>query len=395
MTSVVGAISAPYLPLLSLWLDQSARHMPSRPRIVALDDIAQRALTDDDRIVVRRGEGASLLGDRQSFWAIRLNEILRLAASHGEIVQSDADAFWLASPMEEFAAIDADMIFTRDHSTPKSVAKAWGFTLCCGFYLVRHRLELTELLDEWLERTARVRDDQIAFNEIVFRSSSGWVSGTDDILYTDFPVGSATVRIAVLPYERYSRRPPYAAPGALIAHPFFERRFFASYLRLYRQLFDEFGDLGAWQADLSKAMGTDAPVRDVATFQLLDRQLGISADQPSLVAHRGTLHLRFENVLAAQHDLERARSMGDRSPATLLGLAEIYLGQGRYAECRKLFRILAEEDAETPVVREALELCWRHRRFGEAIELAAAQMGRFGLPLLWRNSKAWLRKRFG
>lgn len=217
--------SAPYLEVLWNWVGYARRADVSNLLVVALDHATHQAVSS-------RGIACALLpgvASRDELWVARAVLFSALAAAGIDFIHSDADAVWLASPLAEAFTPGADIAFSSGTVWPKSVAKRWGFVLCCGFFAARGTRATAAFFADVAERARTCRDDQIAVNEALVAARVRWNDrapsqprtwwGIPFRVFSRAVVGEATgLTVALLPHARFPRLPEVSAE-ALVVHP--------------------------------------------------------------------------------------------------------------------------------------------------------------------------------
>jgi hypothetical protein len=132
-----------YLPLLAGWIGRAGT-------LNVVQDVVVFALDAET------SEAAEALGvtyafagpvaDLAALWRLRARIFATLACRGMGFVHSDADALWLAEPRPRISALTSDLVFSQGTVWPSDVARAWGFVLCCGFFMHAQPLRLPHSL---------------------------------------------------------------------------------------------------------------------------------------------------------------------------------------------------------------------------------------------------------
>ena len=111
----------------------------------------------------------------KSLWVTRVEHVERLIAAGLNVILSDTDAIWLKDPLAQLLKPEyGDVIASRANFPYNS---PWGATLCMGFIIFRATPQVVRLTQLALEETKLTLDDQIGFNNVLFRLSFDDTSG--------------------------------------------------------------------------------------------------------------------------------------------------------------------------------------------------------------------------
>ncbi|MBI1179446.1 MAG: hypothetical protein GC201_02745 [Alphaproteobacteria bacterium] len=376
---VITAVNHGYLDLLDVWLRQSAPLLGGPPVVCCMDAGALEhcgSLPGVEALAAPDG-GRS----RQAFWLRRFDMLERLAAE-GDIAHSDADAFWLADPWPLIDAVDADLVFSREFGVPRRVGAAWGFVLCCGFFVARAGEGTRALFRAWRKATRRRLDDQIALNELLHGAGARWrreaVPGGEASRCTVDIVGTP-VSIVALPHVLITREPPFGAPDALVAHPYFERQFFRSYVALHGGLLAATGSVAGLHFEAGPAGDLLKP-RDAATFHAL--RWFVRREPAAAVnwAHLGALQVRMGDRSGAADSFARVLEHGADDSWTLFTLGTGLAALGRRSEAvDALSRLAGRHDLEFELARKAAATLAGLGAISSAAALAASAGRAVGL----------------
>lgn len=247
MKKIVTALSSNYLPLWYLWRHYGA-FGDAAIETLSLDAQANQVLQRDPQVACSfNGVSAAR---RSEIWQRRLDFILRSVHKEQSLIHSDLDAFWLRDPWKYLEAIDADFIFSKDRGIPKSAVNHWGFSLCCGFFMVRSGKNSLHFLDLWRRETKRCKDDQIALNRILLRKKVFWKKerhpekGFFHSAIVDFE--GRKLRFVALSLWLFNRSLPFCQRGAFIAHPWFRKDLRMAYVWLHQQIGNFCGRIDPW-----------------------------------------------------------------------------------------------------------------------------------------------------
>lgn len=135
---------------------------------------------------------------------------------------SDADALWLADPMQDFAAppmVNSSIVASRG-SFPEKLHKQWGSTICMGFILFRTTANgaMSEFLDKLEQLVIEHGDDQVAVNSAASDLGIEWNKQGGDMRYKESQwLGFGTIdsltddqgrpfSVTLLPHTTYTRQ---------------------------------------------------------------------------------------------------------------------------------------------------------------------------------------------
>ncbi|CAM9225444.1 unnamed protein product [Ectocarpus sp. 8 AP-2014] len=107
------------------------------------------------------------ISSHEQIWVLRVRVVSCLVEAGHDVIMSDADALWLADPMNDFSlpgVIDSSIVASRGKK-PKEVGKVWGATMCMGFILFRataNRTAMGKFVTVMNALVFELEDDQIA-----------------------------------------------------------------------------------------------------------------------------------------------------------------------------------------------------------------------------------------
>lgn len=399
---IVTAVNRPYLRLLDLWLAQSRPSMPVAPHIICMDQAAVAHCSQrGDVIAVDAGDDKTSARDRHSFWLHRLRTIKTMVDQGKEVLHSDLDAFWLASPVALLDSIKADLVFSIDMGIPKNIRDAWGFVLCCGFFLARPTPGTRQLFSLWEHDTEQIGDDQIAFNRLIFNASPQWETA-DQIVRgakrTEITIAGQPLSIVVLPLDSVTRVVPFGLKAPLVAHPWFERALFPCYLELMELVLRKYGTLNPALPDKIADPKREPASLDecsLGTVRMINQLLQDEPANAALLTLRGAMYLRGEIHDLAEADLSRACTLEPPNPALRIYLAQALLGSGAPHEAYRLLApLVLNTNLELPTIRQAALLIRQARGRGTELQFLYKALRAFGFGRALGIVKAWLFKRF-
>ncbi len=362
---VVSAVNAPYLPLLDVWMLQSGNFLAEKMTVVCMDGESAEYCAQQYPTTVEAINGELLNSrDRHGFWNARLAYLAALIQGGEDLLHTDLDAFWLKDPFPTLLAIDADLIFTKDLGIPKSIREAWGFTLCCGFFIARSTRANRHFFNLWQKRTKELGDDQVAANEILFGKNLSWQEAgdlPDGALWSHCDMEGETLKIVVLPLSCISRMVPFFIRDAIAVHPWFERSLFHSYLDLFRFVFARFGRLNPGIENVPLPPELEIPKSDdecsLATLGMASFALSESPGNSRFLTLRGAMYMRTGDLKNALADLHQAQRLGDTAHELSLWLAQALLQNKEYEQaCALVYPLASNRDVGLPTIRIAAQI---------------------------------------
>jgi Nucleotide-diphospho-sugar transferase len=151
---------------------------------------------------------------RQKIWRTRVEILKRIIDSGVNVIHTDIDAIWRHDILPYIESIDKDLIISIAHGMPKTAIERWGFSLCCGFYMLRSNDKTQRFVDDYLRATIDAKDDQVALNNLIMDSGIRWVS--KDTTRNEGNLERYGLHIHVLDEGVVSRKP---VPNAYVYHP--------------------------------------------------------------------------------------------------------------------------------------------------------------------------------
>lgn len=349
---VLSFVNEPYLPLLDIWARQSSPHVGATPTIVCTDegsfsscrnrtDIHAEAATDRD------------WSTRPAFWKSRFALMHRRIESGKAFVHTDLDAFWLSSPWPHLDNALDDLVFSREFGLPKRLVPKWGFVLCCGFFRANPTPGTQAFFRLWHRHVDKHGDDQFALNTLLDELGIKWQQvafGNRAAHRGTVEVEGQQVSILALPYEDFSRDPPFLSAGQSVAHTFFEKQHFSSFMSLYGRSLDLYGrlDAVAVPASLMEQAPAGMKPRDVATLHMLREVMAGGESKADMWNHRAVLEARYGNADAARDAIEKGLALAPSNPQLLMDAVDIYLRAGMKSAARSCLLKLGTPSAGTP-----------------------------------------------
>ncbi len=392
---VLTSVNGPYLRLLELWLKQAESSFGQSPIVCCMDDEAFAWCSSDARVhAVREPETASAEIDRHAFWYRRFAFLKDQLHGGDTIVHSDLDAFWLENPLPVLAEFQDDLVFSREYGIPHNICDAWGFTLCCGFFAARPTVATHAFFERWDKVIPELLSDQIAVNALLFDLGAEWRPVDLEGLTAHralIEIDGEALSVLVLPDELVCRELPFDAGDALVAHPFFERPFFASYLDLLEQWIGRDSTLPELPADTQAALPDEVKKRDIDAY----RALLWSAERNSMSAdnwaHKASLDARMGLVDSSTESANRALAGGVEEEGSLVALATALLSAGRRDDAVRVLRPLCARGTSDPALaRQAAQLLLSAKAPLSAVRLAIRMARLLGLRRSMKVFAGWI-----
>lgn len=151
-----------------------------------------------------------------------LHVVVYQLESGQDVIMSDADALWLADPMQDFTAphaVNSSIVASRG-SFPHNLGERWGSTMCMGFILFRTTANeaMGEFLVEMKQLAIKHGDDQVAVNNAASQLGIKWDKQSGDMRYEESQgFGYGTIdsltddegrpfTVTLLPHNTYTRQ---------------------------------------------------------------------------------------------------------------------------------------------------------------------------------------------
>ncbi len=157
---------------------------------------------------------STIVSYRQKIWRARVEILKRIIDSGVDVIHTDIDAIWCHDILPYIENIDKDLIISIAHGMPKTAIERWGFSLCCGFYMLRSNDKTRRFVDDYLRATIDAKDDQVALNNLIMDSGIRWVS--KDTTRNEGNLERYGLVVHVLDEGVVSRKP---VPNAYVYHP--------------------------------------------------------------------------------------------------------------------------------------------------------------------------------
>jgi hypothetical protein len=216
--TVLTAVDENYLNIFALWL----RWFESSGYLSYLKVITYDAKST--HFVERRGLAcirmAERINDPRQIYVSRLDVIQDLIDRGTHVIHTDADAFWLRPDLSTLTKPSLDLHISTGHGIPREAMDEWGFSLCCGFFILHATKQSKTFLRSWLQRTRDMNHDQRALNDLLLERKVDWngSESTGKIGYCpSFDMHVEAISSAVI-----SRDTPI---GVQIYHPYLPGRY--------------------------------------------------------------------------------------------------------------------------------------------------------------------------
>lgn len=161
-----------------------------------------------------------LKGSLSDLWVLRMHIFHTLCTNGIHFIHSDADAFWLKNPIQDyFSQNDCQIIASQGTVWPPDVLEKHHFVLCCGLLYIRSCPQNANLINKMVTDIKVTGDDQVSLNRVIERENITWeydisqayqIRMNDrrflcsrEVIYGQF--ADKTLRIAVLPHHLFQR----------------------------------------------------------------------------------------------------------------------------------------------------------------------------------------------
>lgn len=207
-----------YRIILENWLI-FFKSVSSRPCIViSMDNSLKKSLVgkiDSDQILEISAPEVSNQQSWLEFMRVQMSVVRACLDMGYDTLVSDIDAIWVKDALVDLNDTDDDLVFSTGSFQPPEALAAWGFVLCCGFFLSRARLSVIKFYDEVFKRMKNEGDQPSVNKELLCRGIN-WgevnrytllqkgekkISGLKGILKGQ----SNDLSIAVLPNYKFQR----------------------------------------------------------------------------------------------------------------------------------------------------------------------------------------------
>ncbi len=220
-TIVIAFLNDSYYPLFDLWYRLFRKHNLSNYLIFALDERCFKRLKANGINAFQLDLDEAQFS-RGNLWVLRIEVLRELIRSGLDVIHTDVDAFWLRNAVDAFGVQGQSnhLVISRDAGVPKEAKEVWGFTMCCGLYLLRSNSVTVRFVDDYLARVREVRDDQRALNYMLLEEKVVW--SPNELGGESTYIKQYEMKIDVLSYEIATRGGN--RPNAYVYHPWLSPR---------------------------------------------------------------------------------------------------------------------------------------------------------------------------
>jgi hypothetical protein len=217
--SIVTAIDKNYLKIFDLWFKYFERtNYLSCLCVIVYDDKSEKFI--QEKGIINSIRIKEKINHPRDIFVSRLTAIKKILETGKNIIHTDADAFWLNAKLESIIKEDFDIQISIGYGMPKSALKKWGFSLCCGFFILHSNNSTIKLLDKWIFKSIEMMHDQKALNELFIENVVQW--RLNDTFYNVGFCQNLNINIEAIDYKKISRK---KEKGILIYHPYLSSKF--------------------------------------------------------------------------------------------------------------------------------------------------------------------------
>src|SRR5262249_36224363 len=109
-----------------------------------------------------------------------------------------------------------DLQISTGHGMPQDAIDQWGFSLCCGFFVLHASPRVERFVAEWIKKSRQHGHDQLALNILLLDHELRWQR--DDGSHTVGSCSSIDLRVEAISDEVISRET--VGPSVQIYHPY-------------------------------------------------------------------------------------------------------------------------------------------------------------------------------
>jgi len=215
---VLAAIDENYLDIFALWLEWFERsgYLPQLT-VITYD-------TRSTKFAERRGlthvRLAGRVRDPRQIYVSRLEVVGDLIGSGTHVINTDADAFWLRPDLPSMTKPAVDLQISVGHGIPRRAIDEWGFSLCCGFFILHSTARTKAFLPTWLQASREANHDQRALNDLLLEHEIEW--GAEESSGRIGYCRSLDMHVEAISPDVISRVTP---TGVQIYHPYLSGRY--------------------------------------------------------------------------------------------------------------------------------------------------------------------------
>ncbi len=172
---ILAGLGKDYHRMFQLWYSFFSGYGLDKMLIVITFDNESEALVRSLGIRVHpAGKQIIQLSD---IFVERLSVIREYLEQGFHVIHTDLDAFWFSRSVVELANPAFDLQISKGGGHPRAAVEKWGFSLCCGFFILHSNSSTLDFTRTWVDETIKLRDDQTALNELLLRDPPGWHEG--------------------------------------------------------------------------------------------------------------------------------------------------------------------------------------------------------------------------
>jgi hypothetical protein len=172
---IITTVNKNYLKIFDIWYHFFCKSQYSSIlRVITLDKKSEKYISKKSIRTIYSGK-SSYSFSKIIQW--RFEEIFKLLKQGKNIIQTDADAFWIDANLPIIINERYDIQTSIGFGIPTTAVKTWGFSLCTGFMIIQSNNRIFEFMQDWLTECSKVKDDQVAFNNIFLKNNFSWKSG--------------------------------------------------------------------------------------------------------------------------------------------------------------------------------------------------------------------------
>jgi hypothetical protein len=169
---IVTTVNKNYLKIFDIWYHFfKTSAYTSILRVITFDKKSEGYISKKQIRTIHPGKSTNSFA-KLIQW--RFEEIEKLIEKGKSIIQTDADAFWINPKIEHVVNEKFDIQCSISYGIPPKSVERWGFTLCTGFMIIQSNCTVKKLMKNWIKEISRVKDDQVAFNNLILKNNPKW-----------------------------------------------------------------------------------------------------------------------------------------------------------------------------------------------------------------------------
>jgi len=174
---IIASVDKNYLLMFQIWHSQFKKlKLKTELVVLTFDDESFRVINNKKIKCHRVFKTVSKPND---IYVWRLEIIKEYLQQKINVVHTDLDAFWFSKKVMNLPNDNFDLQISKGSGTPQNAFKNWGFTMCCGFYILNSNFNSLRFIDTWIEKSNNLNHDQKALNEIFLNDNIEWKENTD------------------------------------------------------------------------------------------------------------------------------------------------------------------------------------------------------------------------